>query len=204
MFEYLMPSLFLRNFEDSLLAASAASAVRIQQLYCRDRRVPWGVSEAAHGARDAALNYQYRAFGVPVLGLSRMRPEDLVIAPYASMLALMVDPAGATKNLRNMADRGWRGRYGFFESIDYTGRRPVVVNAYMVHHQGMGLLALANSLLDQSIQRRFHADPIVLATELLLQERLPVLVEATEAEEGLRLAEEEPRPMIEVGQEASG
>ena len=200
MFEYLMPCLFLRNFEDSLLGASVAGAVRIQQLYCRAKSFPWGVSEAAYNARDAASNYQYRAFGIPVLGLSKMSPEDFVVAPYASMLALMVDPRGATANLRHMAERGWAGRYGFYESIDYIGKRPVLVRAYMVHHQGMALLALANSLLDNVIQRRFHAEPMVLATQLLLQERLPALV--ADNEEELELEPEQPRPMVEVGQES--
>jgi cyclic beta-1,2-glucan synthetase len=196
MFEYLMPCLFLRNFEDSLLGASVAGAVRIQQLYCRAKRFPWGVSEAAYNARDAASNYQYRAFGIPALGLSKMSPEDFVVAPYASMLALMVDPRGATANLRHMAERGWSGRYGFYESIDYIGRRPVLVRAYMVHHQGMALLALANSLLENVIQKRFHAEPMVLATQLLLQERLPALVADNEAEDQLQLAPEQPRPMV--------
>jgi hypothetical protein len=202
MFEYLMPCLFLRNFEDSLLSASAAGAVRIQQLYCRAKRYPWGVSEAAYNARDASLNYQYRAFGIPVLGLSKMSPDDFVVAPYASMLALMVDPRGATANLRTMAEKGWSGRYGFYESIDYTGRRPVLVRAYMVHHQGMGLLALANSLLNNVIQRRFHAEPMVLATQLLLQERLPALIADNEPEERFKLAPARARPMVEVGQES--
>jgi hypothetical protein len=202
MFEYLMPCLFLRNFEDSLLGASAASAVRIQQLHCRARRLPWGISEAACNARDAESNYQYRAFGIPALGLAKMSREDVVVAPYASMLALMVDPRGATANLRRMAELGWSGRYGFYESVDYTGGRPVLVRSYMVHHQGMALLALANSLIDNVVQRRFHAEPMVHATQLLLQERLPALLADTEHEEPLKLEPELPRLMVEAGQES--
>jgi hypothetical protein len=202
MFEYLMPCLFLRNFEDSLLGASVAGAVRIQQLYCRAKGYPWGISEAAYNVRDASSNYQYRAFGVPVLGLAKISPEDYVVAPYASALALMVDPRGSTANLRQLAERGWSGRYGFYESIDYTGRKPVLVRAYMVHHQGMALLALANSLLNNVIQRRFHAEPMVLATQLLLQERLPALVAENEVEEHLKFEPERPRTMVEVGQES--
>ncbi len=202
MFEYLMPHLFLRNFENSLLAESAAGAVRIQETYCRTRRVPWGISEAAYSARDANLNYQYKAFGIPALGLSRIQPDDLVVAPYACALALMVDPRRATTNLRHMAERGWMGPYGFYESIDYATGRPVVVRAYMVHHQGMALLALANTLLGNSIQSRFHAEAAVLATELLLQERLPALVAETEAEEALPVEAEPARSMVEVGQES--
>ncbi|MBV8817588.1 MAG: glycosyl transferase, partial [Acidobacteriaceae bacterium] len=179
MFEYLMPALFMRTYEDSLLAEGLSGAVRIQQLYCQTRRVPWGISEAAHAERDASRVYQYRAFGVPVIGLKRQDARDLVIAPYATMMAAGIDPHRATANLKDMAARGWLGDYGFYESVDYSAGHPEVVKAFMVHHQGMGFVALANALLDNPIQRRFHADPLVLATELLLQERLPVLVDET-------------------------
>lgn len=204
MFEYLMPALFMRTYEDSLLAESLHGAVRIQQLYCRTRSVPWGVSEAAHAARDASHIYQYRAFGIPVIGLKRMDARDLVIAPYATMLAAGVDPHRATENLKDMAARGWLGDYGFFEAIDYTGGRPEVIRAFMAHHQGMAFIALANALLDNPTQRRFHADPIVLATELLLQERLPVLFDATQTHDGLQPEPERAAaemPAVAIGQE---
>lgn len=196
MFEYLMPNLFLKSFEESLLTESLAGAVRIQRLYAGDRHLPWGVSEAAHSGRDAARNYQYRAFGLPMLGLKRMGPKDLVIAPYASMLALMVDPGAAIANLRHMAERGWLGDYGFYESVDFSDGQPEVIRAFMVHHQGMGFAALANTLRGNVIQRWFHADPLVRSTELLLQERLPVMFEETPMEE--TLPERVSSPLAEV------
>ena len=205
MFEYLMPALFLRTFEGSLLGESLTGAVRIQQAYCQAKGIPWGVSEAAHSTRDAAQNYQYRAFGIPVIGAKRMEPRELVIAPYATMLALPVDPYRATLNLRLMAERGWLGDFGFFESVDYMGRDAEVVRAFMVHHQGMGFIAFANALLDNPMPRRFHSDPMVLATELLLQERLPVIYEETPVEKNLRPAPAaalEPDRVLAMGQES--
>lgn len=201
MFEYLMPALFMQTWEGTLLGESLRSVVRIQRLYARERRIPWGISESAHAVRDGALNYQYRAFGVPCCGLDRILPDDLVVAPYATVLSLMVDPSAALENLKNMAARGWLARYGFYEAIDFrrrgrSPRRAEVIRAFMVHHQGMSLLALANALLDNPIQKLFHSHPAVLATELLLQERMPALVEAK--------APEEPFPGLEVTQESLG
>ncbi len=188
MFEYLMPALFMQTWAGTLLGESLRSVVRIQRLYARERRIPWGISESAHALRDGALNYQYRAFGVPSCGLDRILPDDLVVAPYATVLSLMVDPSAALENLRHLASRGWLAQYGFYEAIDFRRRargprRVEVIRAFMVHHQGMSLLALANVLLDNSIQKLFHSDPAVLATELLLQERMPALAEATPPEE---------------------
>ena len=190
MFEYLMPTLFMQTWGSTLLGESLRSVVRIQRLYARERRVPWGISESAHSARDGALNYQYRAFGVPVCGATRMLPDDLVIAPYASVLSLMIDPRAAAENLRQMAARGWLASYGFYEAIDFRrgarGHRGAeVIRAFMAHHQGMSFLALCNTLLGNTIQKLFHADPAVVATELLLQERMPVMADVTEPEEPL-------------------
>jgi cyclic beta-1,2-glucan glucanotransferase len=181
MFEYLMPCLYMKAYGHTLLAESLNTAVRVQQRYGRERNVPWGISESACGTRDHALNYQYRAFGVPVLAANPKLPEGLVVAPYATMLAAMVDQAAASQNLHVMASLGWMGRYGFYESMDYT-LRPTLVRMYMVHHQAMGLMALSNALLGSPMQTRFHADPLVVATEYLLQERLPTLQEAVEDE----------------------
>ncbi len=188
MFEYLMPALFMQTWDGTLLGESLRSVVRIQRLYARERRVPWGISESAHAVRDGALNYQYKAFGVPSLGMDRILPDDLVIAPYATILSLMVDPRAALENLRHMESRGWLARYGFYEAIDFRRRgrgprKPEVIRAFMVHHQGMSFLALANVLLGNSIQKLFHSDPSVLATELLLQERMPALAQAQAPEE---------------------
>jgi cyclic beta-1,2-glucan synthetase len=179
MFEYLMPCLWLKVHNHTLLGESLRTAVRIQQAFGREWRIPWGVSEAAYAARDSALNYQYQAFGIPGLAVNPRAARNVVVAPYASVLALLADRAAATENLRVMAARGWMGACGFYESVDFTAghRHPVLVRAFMAHHQGMSLLALANVLLDGVVQKRFHAEPQVLATEFLLQERVPAMVD---------------------------
>ncbi|HLE57249.1 MAG TPA: glucoamylase family protein, partial [Rhodothermia bacterium] len=147
--------------------------------YGRQRGVPWGISESGYNLIDAHLNYQYRAFGVPGLGFKRGLVDDLVIAPYATAMALIVAPERATANLQLMADNGWFGQYGFYEAVDYTrsrmppGQTSVVVRSYMAHHQGMSFLSLAHLLLGKPMQNRFRSDPQFQATELLLQERIP-------------------------------
>ena len=179
MFEYLMPMLLMPSYEDTLLDQTCRAAVQRQIQYGAQRDVPWGVSESGYNATDAALNYQYRAFGVPGLGLKRGLAEDLVVAPYASMMALMVAPEQACQNLQRLAAMGAAGRYGLYEAIDYTqsriprGQSRSVVRSFMAHHQGMGLLALAYLLLDRPMQRHFEADARLQATLLLLQERVP-------------------------------
>ena len=143
----------------------------------RDR--PWGISESSCSSRNVEMHYDYCAFGVPAVSLRRAQPGPIVITPYASMLALMIDSRSATDNLRLMASRGWTGRYSFFEAVDFQPGpaaeqpKPTVVRSFMAHHQGMGLLALCNILLGNPMQKRFHAEPIVAAAELLLQERVP-------------------------------
>jgi len=179
MFEYLMPVLFTRNFENSLLDYACRAAVAHQKKYATQRGMPWGISEAAFSALDANRIYQYRAFGVPGLGLKRGLEEDLVVSPYSSFLALAVDPPAALRNLKRLARLGMRGSRGFFEAIDYTrqhqreGDRGVIIYAYMAHHQGMSLLAVDNMLNDKVMQKRFHADPRVRSTEPLFFERIP-------------------------------
>ena len=179
MFEYLMPELVMPSHENTLLSQTAAAVVKRQIEYGGQQGVPWGISEAAYNAVDAALNYQYRAFGVPGLGLKRGLKDDLVIAPYASMLALMVAPAKACANLQVLSSMGAEGEYGFFESIDFTpgrlprGKSQAIIQSFMVHHQGMSLLALEYLLLDKPMQRRFLSDLRFQATDLLLQERKP-------------------------------
>jgi cyclic beta-1,2-glucan synthetase len=183
MFEYLMPQLHLRSHEGTLLDRSLRAAVRIQQAYGEERGVPWGISEAAHAERDHRGQYQYHAFGVPPLSASGEDDGRLVIAPYATMLALMLAPVPATANLRSMEANGWYGRHGFFESVDYSRAgpdgAPEVVRCFMAHHQGMALLAIDNALLGNRMQERFHHDPLVQSTEFLLEERMPVLVDVT-------------------------
>lgn len=179
MFEYLMPLLVMPAYEHTLLDETCKAAVSRQIAYGKLRGVPWGVSECGYNAFDASLNYQYRAFGVPGLGLKRGLATELVIAPYASALALLVASGEACLNLQLLAAEGFEGRFGLYEAIDYTpsrlprGQTYGVVRSFMAHHQGMSLLALTNLLLDAPMQKRFAAEPLFQATLLLLQERIP-------------------------------
>ncbi|MGB3225993.1 MAG: glucoamylase family protein [Desulforhopalus sp.] len=179
MFEYLMPLLVMPTYENTLLDQTCRAAVASQIEYGKKRGVPWGVSECGYNAIDVQHNYQYRAFGVPGLGLKRGLAEDLVIAPYATVMALMVAPEKACLNLERLTEEGFAGRYGFYEAIDYTpsrlppGQTKVVVRSFMAHHQGMSFLSLAYLLLDRPMQQRFETEPLFQATMLLLQERIP-------------------------------
>ncbi len=191
MFEYLMPALVMRSPAGSLLSQTYELVVRRHMAYGAERRVPWGVSESAYNVRDLDLTYQYSSFGVPGLGLKRGLSEDIVVAPYAAALASMIDPAAATHNLARLAEAGAKGPYGFYEALDYTstrlpeGQDVAIVRAYMAHHQGISLVAIANVVNDGAMRARFHAEPMMQATELLLQERTPrdVLVARPRAEE---------------------
>ena len=177
MFEYLMPLLVMQSFPFTLLSQTYRGAVVRQMAYGAARGVPWGVSESAYNVRDRHHIYQYRAFGVPDLALKRGLERDLVVAPYASLLAALVDPAAALANLTVLESAGALGRYGFRDALDYTRPAPdercAVVRNYMAHHIGMSLAALTNLLAAGVWQRRFHADPIVRSAELLLHERVP-------------------------------
>lgn len=179
MFEYLMPQLVMPVYENTLLDQTARAAVKRQIEYGQQLDLPWGMSESAYNRVDVHLNYQYRAFGVPGLGLKRGLADDLVVAPYATVLALMVAPEAACLNLQRLAASGGEGQFGFYEAIDYTptrqrrGEPHSLVHAYMAHHQGMSLLALASLLLDQPMQQRFASDPLFQAALLLLQEKIP-------------------------------
>ena len=191
MFEYLMPALVMRSPGGSLLNQTYELIVRRQIEYGAERGVPWGVSESAYNARDLDLTYQYSSFGVPGLGLKRGLSEDVVIAPYATALAAMIDPAEALRNFLRLEEVGGSGAYGFYEALDYTsarlpqGEAVAVVRTYLAHHQGMSVISLANLVNDGVMRSRFHAEPMVQATELLLQERTPrdVLVARPRAEE---------------------
>ena len=180
MFEYLMPSLLMRAYPGTLLHQTCNAVVHVQMEYAKRHHVPWGVSESGYYAFDSNQNYQYRAFGVPGLGYKRGLADDLVIAPYASALALNIQPSETVRNLQDMADAHILGRYGFFDAIDYTpvrlppDRKSAVVQSYLAHHQGMSLLAFVNYLHDDVMINRFHADPRVVSVELLLQEKIPV------------------------------
>ena len=191
MFEYLMPALVMRAPSLSLLDHTYRLVVARQMSYASERGVPWGISESAFNARDLEQTYQYSSFGVPGLGLKRGLSEDVVVAPYATALGAMIQPEAAVRNFARLRTAGAAGRYGFREALDYTTRRlpegasVAIVKSYMAHHQGMALVALGNVVNDRAMVERFHADPIVEATELLLQERMPrdVLVARPRAEE---------------------
>jgi cyclic beta-1,2-glucan synthetase len=191
MFEYLMPELVMRTPAGSLLDQTSQLVVGRQITYGEERGVPWGVSESAYNVRDVEMTYQYSNFGVPGLGLRRGLSEDVVVAPYATALAAMIAPAAAVRNFQRLTAAGAAGTYGFYEALDYTAprlpesARVAVVRAYMAHHQGMTVVALANVLHDGVMRTRFHAEPSIRATELLLQERTPrdVAVARPRAEE---------------------
>ncbi len=179
MFEYLMPSLVMRAPSGSLMESTNWQAVRQQRFYGARRGVPWGASESAYNARDLEFTYQYSSFGIPSLGLKHGLADSTVIAPYATALAAMVDPRAAAKNFLALTALGGCGSYGFYEALDFTASRvpegstQAIVRAYMAHHQGMSIAAIANALCGGAMRRRFHAEPMIEATELLLQERMP-------------------------------
>lgn len=179
MFEYLMPLLVMPNFENTLIYHTCKAAVQEQIEYGKTLGVPWGISESGYNRTDASLNYQYRAFGIPSLGLKRGLSEDLVIAPYATVMALMVAPRKACENMQRLSEEGRESMYGYYEAVDYTpthlrqDKSSENVRSFMAHHQGMSLLALDNMINDTPMQRRFMACPMLKAAELLLQERIP-------------------------------
>ncbi|NCN28073.1 hypothetical protein GW915_10900 [bacterium] len=179
MFEYFMPLLVMENYDKTLLHETYESVLGRQIEYGKKLGVPWGISEAGYNARDLQLNYQYGPFGVPGLGLKRGLSDDLVVSPYSTMLAAMIDPWRALSNLRQLKDLGMLSQYGFFESIDFTRERlppqqkSFILRSFMAHHQGMSLVAINNILNDEVMQRRFHAEPLVQSSALLLQEKVP-------------------------------
>ncbi|MBS1730878.1 MAG: cyclic beta 1-2 glucan synthetase [Bacteroidetes bacterium] len=179
MFEYLMPQLIMPTYVNTLIEQTNQSMVQRQIDYGHQRNVPWGISESGYNMVDSNLNYQYRAFGVPDLGLKRGLSDDLVIAPYASILALMIKPHEALQNLQSMSRKGFVGKYGFYEAMDYTssrlprGKDHVPIFSFMVHHLGMSFLSLATVIQGQQMQKRFEDDPQLQSAILLLQERIP-------------------------------
>jgi len=174
-----MPSLVMRAPAGSILEQTSRLIVQQQMNYAATLGVPWGISESAYNARDIELTYQYSNFGVPGLGLKRGLGANTVIAPYATALAAMVNPRAAAANFDRLAAVGAKGRYGFYEALDFTvsrvleGKRVAIVLAFMAHHQGMTIVAIADALFHGTMRTRFHSDPLVQATELLLQERTP-------------------------------
>lgn len=182
MFEYLMPLLIMKNIPNTLLDETYRFVLYCQKKYGVKRGVPWGTSESGFYAFDMELNYQYRAFGVPELGLKYGLSEDVVISPYSTIMALMVEPRAALENIERLAQCNLIGKYGFYEAIDFTpGRIPYreqfgVVRSYMAHHLGMSMLAIDNLLHHNIMQERFHHNIQIKAAEELLEERIPTRV----------------------------
>ena len=179
MFEYLMPTLFAKNYARTFLSDSCYAALDAQESYGQEQQVPWGISESGYYAFDLDQHYQYRAFGVPTLGYKRDLPDDLVIAPYASLMGLSLQPQAVLQNMARLEKLNMLGRFGFYEALDYTktrlpsGQTHAIVQSYMAHHQGMILLAACNFLMDDVMVERFHADEHIQSVELLLQEKIP-------------------------------
>ena len=184
MFEYLMPPLVMHEQHGGLLSQSNSLAVKRQMEYAKERKVPWGISESAFNARDREMTYQYANFGVPSLGMKRGLAEDLVVAPYATLLAAQFKPRDAVINLARLAQIGALGRYGYYDAIDYTSSRLPdntrfsIVRNFMAHHHGMSILAVSNVIFQGKLRTRFHSDPVIEAAELLLQEKAPRNVHA--------------------------
>ncbi|RMD84520.1 MAG: DUF3131 domain-containing protein [Candidatus Dadabacteria bacterium] len=184
MFEYLMPRLVLKDFPETLLSESMKVAVKTQRQYCRSKGIPWGMSESGYAGVDFNQAYQYKAFGIPELGLKRGLGEGLVISPYSTMLALMIDFENAYNNISVLEKEGLRGRYGFFEACDYTpsrlkkGEKKHIVRSFLAHHQGMSLASINNILNNDILVERFHSDISIKAVERLLQERFPLRIPA--------------------------
>jgi cyclic beta-1,2-glucan synthetase len=213
MFEYLMPLLVMRSSPNTLLDESCRMAVRRQMDYAAAHGVPWGISESAYNVVDRHDTFQYKAFGIPGLGMQRGLGNELVVAPYATALAASIDPVQSAANLRRLAAAGLDGEFGFFDAIDYTSRESSrddgptidrarlegkIVRTYLAHHEGMTLIALANALLNDVMVERFHSDLRVQATELLLQERVPRQAPTTELRPFEELRVPAPVPAVPV------
>ena len=204
-FEYLMPNLWFKMYPDTVLDYGAKAAIRAQQKFARKNHVPWGISECSCNENLPDGHYRYHAFGVPGLALNHDgAPGDLVISPYSTFLGMLVDRTHALENIRKMKQLGWLSRYGFYEAADFTpsrvsdGKSHEIVCNWMAHHQGMILVAAANVLCDSSIQRRFHAEPCIAATERILQEKRPRVITIEKDADAIR--EQLPVPRGEFGE----
>jgi hypothetical protein len=179
MFEYLMPMLWMKTYPNTILDQTTEAAIRAQKQFAKSHSIPWGISESSCAKLSVDGHYHYQAFGVPELAINQEKPEDLVVSPYSSFLALLADSKGAAENIRDLEEMGLLGPYGFYEAADFTpsrvkpGNSHEPVRCWLAHHQGMSLMAVANVLCNGSSQRRFHAEPMVAATERLLHEKAP-------------------------------
>jgi cyclic beta-1,2-glucan synthetase len=199
MFEYMMPLLIMKTYKHTLLDETYSFVIKSQKKYARQRETPWGTSESGFSALGINLEYQYKAIGIPWLGLKRGLVEDVVVAPYATFLALMVDPKGAIANLNRLSEEGLEGPYGYYEAADYTSERLAfeskrsIVKSFMAHHQGMSLVAIDNFLNKNVMQERFHSDPEMNAARMLLQEKVPTNLVITKSHQEKVTPYKEPR-----------
>ena len=178
-FEYLMPNINIPRYKGSLLDESCRFLIINQIKYSQSLGIPWGISEAAFNLKDLHSNYQYKAFGIPWLGLKRGLADEMVVATYGSILAITDIPKEVVDNLRILEKQGMYNKYGFYESIDYTperlskGKKSEPVKTYMAHHQALILLSINNFFNNQIFQKRFMQNPEIEAVSILLQERMP-------------------------------
>ena len=178
-FEYLMPTIIIDEPYGSLLNESVKFMIMNQKKYAKRLQLPWGFSESAYNLKDLNGNYQYKAIGIPWLGLKRGLEEDLVVSSYASIMAITEEPKEVIKNIKILENEGMYDKYGFYESIDYTpirmpkGKNEMVVKTYMAHHQGLILLSINNFFNDNILKKRFSNNPEISAVEILLQETMP-------------------------------
>ncbi len=179
MFEYLMPLIIMKSYDNTLLAETYNAVVNMQSDYGELRRTPWGVSESGYYAFDPQMNYQYKAFGVPSLGMKSGLIKEMVVSPYSVFLALHVNARAAVHNLARLEKIGALGKYGFYEAVDYTqsrmqkGKKRRIIKSYMAHHQGMIFASILNCLHEEKLQQLFHSSMCVKATEMLLKEKVP-------------------------------
>jgi len=183
MFEYLMPSIWMRSYPDTLVSRTLSGVVAIQRAFGKEHGIPWGISESGWAGMDDHGHYHYQAFGIPPIALKWDAVAGPVVSPYSTCLALGIEPVEALRNLKRMAKMGWTGAYGFYEAADYqeSTKTPMLVKEWMAHHQGMSLLAVLNLLYDNIVQDWFHANAHLEATQLLLHEK-PVHEAALKAE----------------------
>jgi hypothetical protein len=172
MFEYLMPALWMAQPPGTIMFESMRAAVQAQRRFAAARHIPWGFSESGHIVPGSS-EYGYAACGIPELAIKPLNGRTVVVSPYSSALALLVDAVAAIDNLRRLQSLGGAGHYGFFEAIDYSDGDGQLVESWMAHHQGMTLLAIAEVLRGHPLRDAFHSEPQVRATERLLEERVP-------------------------------
>jgi hypothetical protein len=193
-----MPALWMRSYPDTLMSNSLYGAVEIQRAFARQHNIPWGISESGFSAKTDQGHYHYQAFGIPQIALKWDATAGPVVSPYSTFLALNVEPGPAIQNLRTLASKGYTGAYGFYEAIDYTGKKPEAVREWMAHHQGMCILGLLNLLQENAVQRWFYENTQMRAVELLLHEK-PMRETGTKAAPAPKTKSKKPATLKKAG-----